>query len=359
MDMSNQPSISEQSAAIKRPTGHLSLAFIKDREACWTAIKNRNVFVSCGDDRSPTEASAEALMAGKGELTMNPLDGYASVYGGVAGLAKNVLVIGAAQFGSDFIKAVNGFDGIMKLLTLHSNNLQTLHSAEGNEQNPEHFSDTAETPIGCAYAAGVGATATLLVGSSSAIRDVAKADQQFVFGNAAGFDDLLRGQQAFLDHATNKQGGDFAVDRKHYKQYKVQFGDRLDIMILAGSHTSAKTSGVISSFSLTHVGSSVKAHQQGVDFYRLDIGIAADTVLQALTRPLAAINIAYTLSPELLMRAFQLDSTPVRAVLASQDKDPELNGTLNALNLQMGTRDNPFESLQTLRERQTNGYYTK
>jgi hypothetical protein len=358
MDASKQPIIPEQATAAEQRTGYLSSEFIAGREGCWTSIDGRLVFIGCGDDRGPTADSAAALMEGKSESVMSPQEGYASIYGATAGLAKNVLVVGAAQFGVNFISAIGGFDGVFELLVKHSKQPQTLHSADGNEQDQRHFSLESSAPVGCAYAAGVGATAGLLVGSSSAIRAIAKIDQQHIFGSDAGLDSLLQGQQAFLDHATGTSGADFAVSRDTYKRYKEQFGDALGIMILSGSHGSATTSGVISNFSLQQVGNPTKAHDQGLDFYRLDIAVATDMVLSALTKPLIALNPTYILSPELLMRAFQLDATPVRAVLASHDSDPELQGKLDPNNLKIGIRGNPFESLKTLQERQANGQYS-
>jgi hypothetical protein len=358
MEQSQQPKVAGRSVVLKQQGIYLSPAFMQARESYWTALQSRLVYIGCGDDRGPTEASIQALIEGKDSALMSPEEGYASIYGATAGLAKNVLVVGAAQFGADFITTVGGFDGVMQLLVSNSSNLQSLHSAEGNEHDQWHFSFEGAAPVGCAYAAGVGATAALLVGSSSVIRDIAKAEQQHVFGDTTGFGALLRGQQAFLDHATKNQKADFAINRDLYKQYKQQFDTTLQIMILAGNHADAKMSGVISSFSLTEVGSPVKAHQGQLDFYRLDIAIVTETVLQALTSPLKSMNTDYELSPDLLMRAIQLDSTPVRAVLASRDSDPELQGKLDPLNLKMGVRGNPFESLKIIRERQTAGYYS-
>lgn len=357
MDPSKQPTASNQKTTADQRAAYLTSEFVAEREGCWASFDERLVFIGCSDDRRPTADSSVALMENRDQSVMSPSEGYASIYGATAGLAKNVLVVGAAQFGTNFISAIGGFDGAFELLVKHGKHPQTLHSADGNEQDQRHFSLESFAPVGCAYAAGVGATAALLVGSSSAIRTVARNDQHYVFGSDDSFNELLKGQQAFLDHATGTLGANFAVSRDTYKRYKEQFGDRLGIMILAGNHTAAKTSGVISNFSLQQVGNPVKAHDQQLDFYRLDIAVATDMVLSILTTPLIALNPTYILSPELLMRAFQLDATPVRAVLASHDQDPELQGKLDPNNLKMGIRGNPFESLKTLLERQTNGYY--
>jgi hypothetical protein len=353
MDQPEPTNIAKQANATKQSEKYLSDEFIAAREDCWiTLADSQHVYVGCGDDRAPTADSAEALGA---TGILNPMEGYASIYGAAAGLAKNVLVVGVAQFGTSFIAAVGGFDGVIKLLIENSNNPLTLHSAESNEQDAQHFSPDGTAPIGCAYAAGVGATAALLVGSSDSIRTVARVDQKYVFGSDDYFDDLLRGQQAFLDDATGGQGSSFALDRDHYARYIQEFGKALPIMILSGSHCSAKSSGVIGNFSLTQVGNPTKACQQQLAFYRLDIAVIADTVLQALNRPLLAINPDYVLSPELLLRAFLLDATPVRAVLASHDADPDLAGRIDPRNLPLGIRGNPFESLKVLQERQIQG----
>ncbi len=349
---------SKQSADAGLQESYLSPEFLIARESFWTPTDGRNVFIGCGDDRAPTAASIEELMKHQPNTTLNPAKGYASVFGATAGLAKNTLVTGVAQFGNQFVTDVDGFFGVMKLLIENSKDPQALHSGESNEQNQRHFSMEGAAPIGCAYAAGIGATAELLVGSSSAIRNAARAEQGFVFGSDDKFDDLLRGQQAFLDLATNQMGEEFSLGRKHYIHYKEVFGDKLHIMILRGSHTSVKSTGVISNFSLEEVGSSVIAHEKGLDFYRLDIAVATDAVLKALTKPLAAINSEYVLSPELLIRSFQLDATPVRAVLASSDKDPELSNKLDPLSLKMGVRGNPFDAIKALITRQQIDFYS-
>jgi hypothetical protein len=357
------PPLHEQAvkaAELLTDPGHLSPEFIEARENFWTTVGDSRVFIGCGDDRAPTEASTEALMVGRDATLMSPAEGYASVYGATAGLAKNVLVTGIAQFGNEFFDAIDGFDGAMALLLNNSNYPQTLHSAESNEQNSRHFVFDNAAPVGCAYAAGVGATAALLIGSSSATRDIAKLDQQYVFNSTDGFDDLLRGQDVFLKRTIDPTTREyFAVNRERYGRYHTKFGDRLDIMVLGRTHTEAEGTGVISNFSLEQVGNPTKAHENQLDFYRLDIAMATDIVLRVLSKPLAAINPRYVLSPDLLMRSLQIDSTPVRAVLASQDKNPKLNGVTDARNLKMGFRGDADESLHILEDRQASGYYRR
>jgi hypothetical protein len=328
---------------------YLSPEFIAAHEACWVPTDGKHVYVGCGDDREPTAASADDLaQAAKARGTvMNPLQGYASIYGGVAGEAKNVLVVGAAQYGKQFILDMGGFEGIMDLLIEKSRDPQTVHSAVGNEHDQRHFCMQGDEPVGCAYCGGTGATSGLLVSpDDTLIREVGRQDQKYVFGSDHGFDDLLRGHELVLEYATHGQGAAFALNRSEYKTYLQRYSDHLGLMMLSGNHTSAKTSGVISNFSFDEVGSTHIAHEKGLDFYRLDIAIVTRIVLDALHNSLSEHG--YSLSPELLMRAFQLDATPVRAVLVVHDRDPELHDKLDPRPLPIGYRGNALEAIAAL-----------
>jgi hypothetical protein len=330
-------------------SGYVDSKFLSDRESFWTTIDGRLVFVGCGDDRGPTESSADGLMelmSQRGTL-LDPTEGYASVYGGVAGEAKNVLVVGAAQYGKQFIVDMGGFDGIMGLLIENSRNPQTLHSAVGNENDQRYFCMQGNDSIGCAYCGGTGATSGLLLDpEDELIRNVGRQDQKFVFGSDNGFDDLLRGHELVLEYATQGKKTAFAFNRPEYKTFLEKYSSDLGMMMLAGVHGDALSSGVISNFSLDEVGNPYKANQMGLGFYRLDIAVATQTVLSALGEKLAEFK--YNLSPELLMRAFQLDATPVRAVLASHDANPALKDKKDPRNLRMGTRGNPWEAMDTI-----------
>lgn len=341
------------------PAAYLDSTFIALREGCWQPIENKRVFVGCGDDRPITKVSANSLgISGPINEVLHPLLGYASIYGGVAGEAKNVLVVGAALHGPKFISDVGGFDGIMDLLIQGGHNPQTLHSAVGNENDQRHFCMQGDTPIGCAYCAGIGFTSDLLVDpKEEAIRMVAHADQKYVFGSDQGFESLLQGHRLVLEHATAGKGSGFACSRDRFITYAQAYGDALGIMILDGTHAATKTSGVISNFSLDEVGNAQAAHEQNLDFYRLDIAIVTDIVLKSLEQPLRKLNSAYVLPPEMLARAFQLDSVPVRAVLVSQDQDPSRKGKLDPSYLPIGVRGDQFRALQVLKQRQEAGYY--
>ncbi|HEV2402813.1 MAG TPA: hypothetical protein VGS08_01290 [Candidatus Saccharimonadales bacterium] len=335
---------------------YLSPEFLATRESCWSPIDDKLVFVGCGDDRPPTPESATPLQGVAGVL--DPRIGYASVYGGVAGEAKNVLVVGAALYGPQFITDLGGFDGIMAQLIRRSRNPQSLHSAVGNEADQRHLCMQGNNPIGCAYCGGTGLTSALLTDSKEElIHAIAFEDQKYVFGSDQGFAELLRGHQTVLDHATNGKGSAFAFGRDSYVIYLQRYPDKLHLMMLDGSHAPAKHSGVITNFSLSEIGSAHKAHGQGLDFYRLDVAVVTDSVLQALESPLQDINPSYKLPAELLMRAFLLDAVPVRAVLAANDSNPEFHGIHDPRNLPIGVRGDQFQARQILEQRQASGYY--
>lgn len=321
--------------------GYLSAEFLAEREQYRVDRDGKKVFVGCGDDRPPTEESAAALASEAPENTMDPAEGYASIFGGLAGTAKNILVVGAAQYGEEFIEAVGGFEGVVERLA-QSENPQTLHSAEGNEDSPVTFCDHGNNPVGCAYCMGVGATSEMLTNEDdTTILDIGRDNQTRVFGSDDGVDKIVLGHKLYLKHATHGKGGSFVVDRSAYKDY---LGKGIHFMNVRGSHVSARRSGVISDFDITKVSNPTDAHKDGNDYYRLSIGAVTEMALKAME------GCGYKLSPELLMRAFLLDSTPVRAVLVAHDKDEDLHGKLDPNALPMGFVGNPWESIAQLEQ---------
>lgn len=326
-------------AATTRSTpGYLSAEFMEACEAFYVPREGK-VFLFCGDDRPATDASADALHASYPDI-MDVREGYASIYGGFAGAVKNALVTGIVQHGPEFVQRVGGFNGMSEKLlraadSRHDLIIAGLHSAESNEENAAAFNAHCDNPMGCAYCMGLGATSQLTA-SNTEISDVARADQVHVFGSDAFFDDLKKAHQALLEEATDGQMGDFAIARADYRE----LGKQLPVQILQGSHTGARTSGVISNFDRNTVGSAAKAHKACQDIYREDIAIAAEYVLRALPE--------YKLNPEILLRAFQLDSTSVRAVLASHDADPSLHGKLDPTALAMGVRGDVQQAIHEL-----------
>jgi hypothetical protein len=322
--------------------GYLSLEFIAEREAFFVDRSGKKVALGCGDDRAVTAQSAQNFT----EIYPDALplnEGYASIYGAAAGIAKNVIITGIVQYGPEFVGRIGGFNGALAHAAksmLDDKDPEAvrpaLHSAESNENNAVSFDEETDGKVGCAYAEGVGATSALLVSEDDAlIRDQARRDQSFVFGNDEHTAELLNAHQIFLETATNGKAGDFAVSREAYA------ASDMPVMILAGGHTGAKGSGLIHNFDLRRIRSSAAANEQGKDFYNQDVAIVTAATLRAFKD--------YNLDPEILMRAFVLDSTPVRAVLASGDTDPELMGKLDPQNLAMGILGDPQAAIAELR----------
>jgi len=328
----------------EQAAGQLSPEFIAEREAFFVR-QEAPVWGACGDDRPATEPSVAALAAAAPEATPAN-EAYASVFGGAAGMAKNIMLAGIVTHGPQFVAEIGGFEGayetvVQKLLADKSDQAvyPLLHSAAGNENEDGSFCAHGSAAIGCAYCGGVGATSALLTDeASSLIRDVARDDQVSIFGDDQHVDDLLAAHTVFLESATSGQGKDFVMDRP---AYTAQVEKGRPVMILAGTHASAKGTGVISNFEIGTVGSAGRAGEAGKDFYRLDVA----QVTAALLRNLPELE----LDPEVLMRAFVLDATPVRAVLAAHDADPELHGNLDPRKLGNGFRGDARAAIATLR----------
>lgn len=321
--------------------GYLSPEFIREREAFYIDVSGRKVMLGCSDDREPTEASADKIA----ELHPDIVDireGFASIYGAAAGIAKNAVIVGTVQYGPGFVERIGGFEGalhtVVKALEEDADTesiFPALHSAANNEAHDSEFHVESDQPLGCAYAGGIGATSALLTGEDSLIRDTARQDQKMVFGSDDRFEELLDGHIRFLATATGGQGGDYALSRSDYAS------SGTTVMLLAGRpHVSAKQSGLISNFDIHSVRNSAGANEQGMDFYNQDIAKVTAATLRAFKD--------YDLDAELLMRAFQLDSTPVRAVLAASDADPELKGKLDPRNLAFGIRGDAKKALAAL-----------
>jgi hypothetical protein len=330
-------------ALAEQATGQLSPEFIAEREHFFVR-QEAPVWGACGDDRPATEQSVAELTAIAPEVTPAN-EAYASVFGGAAGMAKNVMLAGIIKHGPQFVAEVGGFDGLYEMivqkLTVDESDQAVyplLHSAAGNENEDGSFCTHGEAATGCAYCGGVGATSALLTDeASSLIRDVARDDQISTFGDDQYVDQLLAAHTTFLESGTSGQGGAFTVDRQ---TYIAQVQKNRPVMILAGSHAGAKGSGVIANFEVGTVGSAGRASKAGMDFYRLDIA----QVTAALQRNLRELE----LDSEVLMRAFLLDATPVRAVLAAHDADPDLHDNLDPRNLGAGFRGDPQAAIAQL-----------
>lgn len=325
------------SEIFEQSVGYLSPEFIEERTQFYVDRNRKVVMVGCGDDREPTDDSAGTLAAEYPEA-LNISEGYASVYGGSIGIAKNILVAGTVQYGPSFISRIGGLNGahaeVLSNMQL-SGMIPTLHSAAKNEESESAFNPDSSLDIGCAYAAGVGATSGLLTAEGSLIRDVARQDQKAVFGTDNHFEDLVEAHRQILENGTEGSGAEFAMSRESYTESEAP------IMILAGkSHASAQKTGLIVNLMPNKIRNTAAANKAGKDFYSIDIAAVAQAITESFRQ--------FDLNPELLMRAFLLDATPVRAVLASHDSDPALEGKLDPRNLAMGIYGSSQEALAAL-----------
>ncbi|HEY4160605.1 MAG TPA: hypothetical protein VGM08_00930 [Candidatus Saccharimonadales bacterium] len=337
-----------------REYGYVSDEFIGVHEAHFVR-QIHPALVGCSDDRKPTKQSVEELAAAYPSETLRADEAYASVFGGAAGITKNMLVAYIAQHGTErattLLNDVGGFESLLNLVVWKmgvEDNDQALkpllHSAENNEEPDGTFCMHGDAATGCAYCGGVGATSFLLLDETKfegdvTLADIATKDQLAMFGemNHENVGRLLAAHQTFLDIATNGKGKDLTVDRQLFIE---QISKGNPAMILSGTHAKVTATGLIHNFVLGDIGSASEANQDGAPFYRQDIA----QVTAAIIRNFSGLE----LDPEVLMRAFLLDSTPVRSVLVNHDE--EQYGNLDPRALATGARGNPWISIEQIRK---------
>lgn len=321
--------------------GRLAPEIIKQYESIWVPF-TQPVYGGCGDDRPPTDASALELFTSRPDV-LNPAEAFASIYGGMPGAAKTVMIVGITQYGKDFYHKVGGMEGLMDKMyryTIASTDekkiVYVLHSAEGNENSDGSFCKHGNGAVGCAYCAGIVALSGLLKSDEhKIIHEVALEDQKEIFGSDFGVQNIRESHGSFLHLVRSDDDGEFTMDRK---AFITQVEKGVPMMILAGRHARARDSGLLLNFNADEIGSSSVASQIGSTMYRKDI--------MTVVRDLRKIFKEYDLSAELLARSIVYESTAVRAFLAANDADPELNGVLDPRNLAMGWRGNAQEALK-------------
>ncbi|HSW74622.1 MAG TPA: hypothetical protein VLG16_02005 [Candidatus Saccharimonadales bacterium] len=320
-----------ENANLQLESGFLPPEFLAEHEQFYVPRNNKQVLLGCGDDRQVTLASAQKLTK-KYPEALSPFEGYASIYGGAAGIVKVAHVVGIAQYGKGFYDQVGGFEGLMQDFAAFSAQdkdpegvIPTLHSAEKSEAAAaQKANDKIDASVdlcehgvgatGCAYCGGVGATSHLLA-HNSLIRSTSHQTLINAFGDDR-FHTELSDANGTLAACL---GEDFNVGRQDYVRYTDPTDpNHFALMILAGDHIGARRSGVITNYDLHTVRNSAAAHKASADFYSQDVGIATQVALRAFKR--------YNLDPEMLLRAFEMDAVPVRAVLVSHDADADLQG---------------------------------
>lgn len=340
----------------KLAPGYLSHEFVAAHETkgTWVEIgEGEDAFVTCSDDRPVTEQSAAELLRVGPENMRDPREVTISVFGGLSGATKAVLVAGVALYGEGFIQTVGGFHGVMDQLVRRGDGSFTEHTAEGAEGNPAQFEPYADTPVGCAYNQLLGTTAVLLgkrypvttePEPDSLIQAVGRQNQIDMFGSDRRVDALMAANHILTRHLASltpdgtPEG--FSVDRRAYAKLHATprptnpDAPAVPIVVLAGHHKPAAETGVISNFAINQGG-------RPGEIYRLDIARTTQEVMKALPE--------YGLPAEMLMRAMQLDSAPVRAALYSHDPSHGGgHGPLDPNGLPMAWRGDPWAAIHEL-----------
>ncbi len=338
--------LSESNSETAVELGQAETEFVDQRKPFYVDVSGRRMYAGCSDDRPLTIGSASSLDLIAPADTMSLREGYASVYGAAAGIAKNIMIAGVVQYGPDFIKETGGLDGLLIQVVRRMNGrnesglIVAMHSAANNEDHSHKFSFIKDGPVGCAYGEGVAKTSGLLVAHDPTVRDVARADTARTFGDIRFFDEIINAHEQVLELATNGRGEDYAVSREKYRNLH---DAGMPVMILEGKpHAPVKQTGLIANFELGKVRNSQAAAEAGLDFYSNDVAAVVRAILIDFKE--------YKLMPELLLRAFMIDATPVRAVLAASDADPELAGKLDPRNLKLGIHGDPQRAIAKLNQ---------
>lgn len=334
---------------------HARPGFIERHRDFWKTVpRGKDAFVDCSDDRVLTPESIAQLMTYAREGMMSPLEGTASIFGGLSGAVVAVLQAGTATYGPNFINAVGGFYGVARQLIDQGDGSFAQHTAEGAEGNPAAFDPNSEEAIACAYNEAIGIVASVLSKRPGAgeedshIQAVAKRDQTVIFGrNDLAVEALFEATYYVAEHfaelaqlQTGMRGAtaeDFKVGRQVYidlQREKAPTSEvSVPIEVLAGKHLPCSKTGVISNFNINQVGRAGK-------FYRLGVGRVADEIMRA-TRDM-------NIPAELLVRAIQMDSVPPRAVLYAHDAENGGHGPLDPEGLPMGSIGKPWETIRIL-----------
>jgi hypothetical protein len=336
-------------------------SFVEQHRSDWSKIgPNQDAFVDCSDDRIMTAESIALIMAHSRENMLSPLEGTASIFGGLSGAVMAVLQAGVATYGPKFIGFVGGFHGVARQLIRGGDGSFTWHTAESAEGNAAAFNPKSEAAIACAYNEFIGTVAEVLAKppgihtSDTQMQRVARHDQDRIFGkNDLAVDGLFEATYHVAQHFAHlarqstgnrkAKASDFRVDRKMYADFQGEKSPSgytsVPIEVLLGQHLPCAETGVITNFNLGEVG-------KAGHFYRLGAGRVADEIMKAEgIRDLQ-------LPAELLVRAIQLNSVPPRAVLYSHDKvHGKKHGPLDPIGLRMSWIGDPWAAIRELDQR--------
>lgn len=312
----------------------------------WKATDQR-VYIGCSDDRAPTPGSAAQLDEfAHGQNVLAIQEGYASTFGGLPGIAHDLLAAGVARHGVKFIETTGGFDSVVSEIHETVGGLAVVHSDVLTEGEGA-VAFCAHGNVGCAYCNLVGATAYYLDEQAALPDDaptidllisVARQDQEHFFGeNNSMANDLLAAKSAIAQHFAKLANGsakDFSFDRERIANL-IEQGGRA--MILSGNHADPKTSGLIFNFDSATIGNPTAIAEASTPaFYRSDVARVAHSIAPLLAK--------YDIPPELYLRAIVLGATPVRAALVVASS----SGQFDPRPLAIGIRGSVHNAIQNL-----------
>jgi hypothetical protein len=294
--------------------------------------QDMDVVDSCGDNREPTRESANRI-AELLETDVLPMEkGFASIFGGPVGKAISVLAVGIAiaettEEKRQFLSDIGGIDGTLGLIREVRSNRSVLHSDTSKEGNSLHFdttADKADEEVGCLYNGSLGKVLDT-ISNNPAVRRAILEDLYRTFG-----DDTDKESRQLLD-AFGFLLGELAAGRDHTfgrADYKAQERAGIGVVVLAGKHPTVLESGLLVNFTMDTVGNPTKAHENGLDPYRSDLGRIALGMSDLLAE--------HNMSARLFLKATLVLGTAVRGALVAADSDSRLHGMIDPSYLPLG-----------------------
>jgi hypothetical protein len=254
-------------------------------------------------------------------------DGFASIFGGPVGKAVSITMAETPNAKRQFIQSIGGIDGTLDLILEVWGNRSVLHSDVGQEGNSLHFeanADKADAEIGCLYNGGLGKVLGAIA-SNITVRRVILEDLYRAFGDDPDHESwqLLGAFEFLLGELA--AGENHTFDRAAYAKHK---DEGMPVVVLGGKHPTVLKSALLVNFRLDTVGNPTKAHENGLEPYRNDLGRIALGINELLTER--------QIPTRLFIKAAVILGTAVRGLLVAADADSRLRGTVNPVYLPLG-----------------------
>lgn len=258
--------------------------------------------LGCGDDRSKT-AESHALLVEQGA---EPVEPYLRYYGGLSGVTRVVLLTLIADGKEDAVKETFGnsfVDAMVKVkanVEAKTNVTLELHSAEGNEGNPERFDPTLESGVGCAYGANAAVVGNICAGDP-VVTELTRTEGEPLHNT---------GDLAERTRDANRQLNElFFADPDVAGLSRADFAaTHAPVQILAGKHAKPEDTVAVINFTHDKVSNPKKAAEIGKPSYNNDVTQVAEMLIRAYPD--------FQLNPETLLAVMDLDIRATRAALA-------------------------------------------